>query len=218
MDDVYRLPNALLEQIYGRSEPEARWGMILAYFTFCKEPRQCAAAQANGRYNFTFGETDKVWVQRALTLHRDSEYDEGWCANKDGRNHGLVVPGAGGLTRQPQFLPGCVDARTMAAANGAVETQSLLLEYDPQEQPRTASGSKVPSDCSNAKSGRTARQSSYTGSVMTMVCPKRIIDSMVATLNALAVMVGNVEQPVKPEVLGESIKKNTHPHDEQAFK
>ncbi|KAA8894071.1 hypothetical protein FN846DRAFT_913312 [Sphaerosporella brunnea] len=72
MTDFLRLPYEVQDQIYGMSPPDARWGMILSGFTYCKEPHECAVAHANTRHNFTFCETDKLWVQRALAL----KYDE----------------------------------------------------------------------------------------------------------------------------------------------
>ncbi|KAA8914395.1 hypothetical protein FN846DRAFT_902111 [Sphaerosporella brunnea] len=51
-----------------------------------------------------------------------------------------------------------------------------------------------------------------TSSVMTMVWPKRKIDRMEATLNQLATRVGNIEEAVKPAVLGQIIKQNTNPY------
>ncbi|KAA8902844.1 hypothetical protein FN846DRAFT_908369 [Sphaerosporella brunnea] len=70
MDDVLRLSHEVQDQVHGITPPDARWGMIRSGCTHCKEPQECAVAQANRRHNFTFSETDKLWVQRAFTLMR----------------------------------------------------------------------------------------------------------------------------------------------------
>ncbi|KAA8902557.1 hypothetical protein FN846DRAFT_986823 [Sphaerosporella brunnea] len=162
MPEASRLPYKVHDHIYATSNLEARWGLIKSHFTYCQEPRRCAVTWANEHHNSTISETDRIWVQRALLLHRGiysllsrlarSKWNLAatrFVLNilreqqprpriEDCWNNDLGVRGAGGLTHRPQFLLECFDPRLIAAATGDVETLRLLVEYDPQWQPRVA--------------------------------------------------------------------------------
>ncbi|KAA8912528.1 hypothetical protein FN846DRAFT_903501 [Sphaerosporella brunnea] len=62
------------------SPPDARWGMILSTFTYFKEPHECDVGHANTRQNFTFSETDKLWLHSTTTSYpRSTPLWQDWC-------------------------------------------------------------------------------------------------------------------------------------------